>query len=232
MMRLLTIMAAALLACGAAGAQNRWSVQPDGKTIRMEAEGDRIPHADHVEMSGKMMSVVLYWGIDEHGTFELDRSLVFPMLRTVPNNTHGSLMLRNDLDVASMLRVNNRPVALRSRAVELGGMMTVVSEYRSGREGETTALELTRRIFPSMEHPMLCERYTVRNTGDVQYALQIPMLSHAYKTDPARGVAGSYVVASDVQGGGVYTLGPGRASSSRSRCRPMPSRAVRPLGPM
>ncbi len=111
------------------------------------------------------------------------------MLRTVPNNTHGSLMFKNDLDVTSMLRINNRPVALRSRTVDLNGALTVVSDYRAtDRSGRATALELTRTIFPSMERPMLCERYTVRNTGDNSYALQIPEISQFYTTDPARGV--------------------------------------------
>lgn len=203
---------AAIALCGAAVAQNRWAIQPDGRTIRMEVGEATVPHADHIEMSGKMMAVVLYWNVDRNGVFGLDRSLVFPMLRTIPNNTHASLMFRNNLDVASMLRVNNRPVALRSRTVELNGAMTVVSDYKAaGRDGRSTALELTRTIFPSMEHPMMCELYSVRNTGDTEYALQIPELSHAYTTDPAKGVKGSYVISTEVQGGGVFTLKPGQS---------------------
>ena len=90
-----------------ASAQNRWTIQPDGKTIRMEVKQGNYPHNDHVEMSGKMMATVLYWGIDENAKFELDRSLVFPMLRRIPNNTHASLMLRQKLDVVAQLRINN-----------------------------------------------------------------------------------------------------------------------------
>lgn len=121
-------------------------------------------------------------------------------------------MFKNDLDVTSMLRVDNRPVALRSRTVDLNGALTVVSDYRAtDHSGRATALELTRTIFPSMERPMLCERYTVCNTGDNSYALQIPEISQSYTTDPARGVAGSYVIRTDVRGGGVYELKPGQS---------------------
>ena len=211
-MKLFSAALLALSLCGTATAQNRWAIMPDGKTIRMEVNDATAPHADHIEMSGKFMAVVLYWDVDENGTFGVNRSLVFPMLRTVPNNTHASLMFKNDVDVASMLRVNNRPVALRSRTVDINGAMTVVSDYKtSDRSGRTTALELTRTIFPSMERPVLCERYTVRNTGDNSYALQIPELSQSYTTDPARGVKGSYVIRTDVQGGGVYALKPGQS---------------------
>ncbi len=214
-MRAMKLFSAALIAlslCGSVAAQNRWSIMPDGKTIRMEVGEATAPHADHIEMSGKFMAVVLYWDVDKEGVFGVNRSLVFPMLRTVPNNTHGSLMFKNDLDVTSMLRVDNRPVALRSRTVDLNGALTVVSDYRAtDRSGRATALELTRTIFPSMERPMLCERYTVRNTGDNSYALQIPEISQSYTTDPARGVAGSYVIRTDVRGGGVYELKPGQS---------------------
>lgn len=214
-MRAMKLFSAALIAlslCGSVAAQNRWSIMPDGKTIRMEVGEATAPHADHIEMSGKFMAAVLYWDVDKEGVFGVNRSLVFPMLRTVPNNTHGSLMFKNDLDVTSMLRVDNRPVALRSRTVDLNGALTVVSDYRAtDRSGRATALELTRTIFPSMERPMLCERYTVRNTGDNSYALQIPEISQSYTTDPARGVAGSYVIRTDVRGGGVYELKPGQS---------------------
>lgn len=211
-MKLFSAALLALSLCGTATAQNRWAIMPDGKTIRMEVNDATAPHTDHIEMSGKFMAVVLYWNVDENGTFGVNRSLVFPMLRTVPNNTHASLMFKNDVDVASMLRVNNRPVALRSRTVDINGAMTVVSDYKTtDRSGRTTALELTRTIFPSMERPVLCERYTVRNTGDNSYALQIPELSQSYTTDPARGVKGSYVIRTDVQGGGVYELKPGQS---------------------
>ena len=63
--RLLAMAVAALLCC-AASAQNRWTIQPDGKTIRMEVSEGKYPHHDHIEMSGKMMATVLYWGIDEN----------------------------------------------------------------------------------------------------------------------------------------------------------------------
>ena len=92
-MKKLLVSTFCLILCGVVSAQNRWAIQPDGKTIRMEVSAERIPHNDHVEMSGKMMATVLYWGVDAQSRFSVDRSLVFPMLRTVPNNTHASLMI-------------------------------------------------------------------------------------------------------------------------------------------
>ena len=189
-----------------ASAQNRWSIQPDGKTIRMEVKQGNYPHNDHVEMSGKMMATVLYWGIDENAKFVLDRSLVFPMLRRIPNNTHASLMLRQKLDVVAQLRINNNNnLKFTTRYVELNGAMTVVEDHKGGNYG----LEITRTIFPTMERPMMCEHYVVRNSGTVDMALQVPDLQQSFLTDPEKGVKGSYKASTHVEGAGVYKLKPG-----------------------
>ena len=207
-MKRIFAIAAALMLCSVASAQNRWAIQPDGKTIRMEVSKATIPHSDHIEMSGKMMATVLYWGVDEQARFTVDRSLVFPMLRTVPNNTHASLMIRQGLDVVSQLRINNNNrLFFRTKYVELNGLMRVVEEHKSGTYG----LEVERTIFPTMEQQMMCEHYILRNTGTIAYALQIPDLQQEITTDPKRGVKGSYKVLSQVKGGGVYELQPGQS---------------------
>ena len=207
MKRFLVIIACTVL-CTMGVAQNRWTIQPDGKTIRLDVTTTQLPHSDHVEMSGKMMAVVLYWDINAEGRFGLDRSLVFPMLRTIPNNTHASLMLRQNLDLVAQLRINNNNrLKFTTRSVELNGLMRVVEEHKSGIYG----LEVERTVFPTMEPQMMCEHYVLRNTGTIAYALQIPDLRQEIATDPKRGVKGSYKVLSQVKGGGVYELQPGQS---------------------
>ena len=208
MVKRLMAMAVAALLCCAASAQNRWTIQPDGKTIRMEVSEGKYPHHDHIEMSGKMMATVLYWGIDENQKFTLDRSLVFPMLRRVPNNTHGSLMIRQGLDVVSQLRINNNNhLKYTTRFVEINGGMRVVEDHRGGAYG----LEVDRTIFPTMEQAMMCEHYVLRNTGSIDYVLQIPSLEQEVLTDPKKGVKGSYRLLTTVKGGGVYFLKQGES---------------------
>ena len=207
MKRFLVIIACSLF-CTIGVAQNRWTIQPNGKTIRLDATATQLPHSDHVEMSGKMMAVVLYWDVNAEGRFGLDRSLVFPMLRTIPNNTHASLMLRQNLDLVAQLRINNNNrLKFTTRYVELDGVMRVVEEHKSGIFG----LEVERTIFPTMEQQMMCEHYILRNTGTTAYALQIPDLKQEITTDPKRGVKGVYKVLSQVKGGGVYELKPGES---------------------
>ena len=73
-------------------AENRWRIHPDGG-ITWEVKSG-LPHYDHIEMSGEQISVILRYGVDENNVFKLNRSLVFPMLRTLQNNTHASLTQR------------------------------------------------------------------------------------------------------------------------------------------
>ena len=207
-MKRISAIIISLVLCSIGVAQNRWTIQPDGNTIRMDASAVSLPHSDHVEMSGKMMAVVLYWDVSAEGRFYVDRSLVFPMLRTIPNNTHASLMLRQNLDVVAQLRINNNHrLNFKTRYVELDGVMRVVEEHSSGKYG----LEVERVIFPTMEQQMMCEHYVLRNTGTIAYALQIPELKQEITTDPKRGVKGAYKVLSQIKGGGVYELQPGQS---------------------
>ena len=68
---------------------NRWNIDANGG-ISWTIDG-RIPHSDHIEMSGLKLSAVLRYGVDANGSFQLNRSLIWPSLRTIPNNTHEDL---------------------------------------------------------------------------------------------------------------------------------------------
>lgn len=194
----------------------RWQIAPDGRRIVWKVGSD-IPHDDHIEMSGGRMAFVLRWGVDAQGAFRQERSLVFPLLRTVPNNTHASLMYRMAADIPSLLGVNG--LALRSEQVEevsIDGALAVRSLWAVGKTNVGSArntdpepvVEMTRTIFPSRTLPLMCERYVVRNIGDRPLTVSVPEFSQVVTTDPAKGVTGSYVVRGDLAGSGTFTLAP------------------------
>ena len=119
-------MLSAVAVCG-----QRWQIAPDGRGIVWKVGSD-IPHDDHIEMSGERMAFVLRWGVDSRGAFRQERSLVFPLLRTLPNNTHASLMYRIAVDIPSLLSVNQRTLLpTGTRYMEIDGAMRVISEYRA-----------------------------------------------------------------------------------------------------
>src|SRR5690606_10569533 len=128
--------------------------------------------------------------------FSLERSLVWPMLRTVPNNTHASLMRRFGIDFVSQLQVNGRSLNREAvHSMRLNGLLTVVSELGTGdkpTDKGPALVELTRTYFPAMDQPVFYERYTVKNISGHTLALTVPGQQATYQTDPQKGVSGSY----------------------------------------
>lgn len=193
-----------------------WEIRPGGRDIVWKVGSD-IPHDDHIEMSGERMAFVLRWGIDPNGAFRQERSLVFPLLRTVPNDTHASLMYRMATDIPSLLGVNGLALqAERVEQVSVDGALTVRSLWGVGKMNVGSArdtkpvpvVEMTRTIFPSRSLPLMCEHYVLRNVGGKPLAVYIPEFSQVVTTDPAKGVAGSYVVRGDLAGSGTFMLVP------------------------
>lgn len=79
-------------------------------------------------MSGEQTSLVLRWGVDDKGAFQLERSLVFPMLRVLSNDTHASLMSRLATDFISMLTINTSAIGVNSSALQIEKVQTVTSQ--------------------------------------------------------------------------------------------------------
>jgi hypothetical protein len=202
-MKYLLIFAFSLLPFLSYG-QERWKIQSDG-SIKWEIRND-IPHYDHIEMSGEMVSTVLRYGVNADGSFHIERSLIWPMLRTIPNNTHASLMQRYAIDFPSLLTVNGRTLQNEKvLSVSLNGTLVVVSMYQS-----PGPLLLTRTIFPSTTRPMICERYQLKNNSEKPLTVTVPEQKSIYRTDEKTGVDGSYTIETGILNSGVYSLAPGQ----------------------
>ena len=200
-----------LLACGIAfmphciqaQESHRWSLGNENQISWQPEKTDS--HQDHIEMSGKSVSVVLRYGV-QNGAFTLNKSMVWPMLRTIPNNTHASLMRRYGWNVLDMITVNGR--AFTDEQVErisLKGILKVESKYDLGRRGQW---KLVREYFPSTEHPALMECYSLINTGKTSLAIELPQIDQQSFTDPKKGVTGSFRIETRTDKWGHFTLQP------------------------
>ena len=185
-------------------AQNRWSINPDG-SISWNVK-DRILHYDHIEMSGLKVSTVLRYGVNADGSFELNKSMVWPMLRTIPNNTHASLMRRFVWNATDMVAVNGQSLSgEKVNKITLDGKMTVESAIGLSRNAKA---ELTRIIFPAVAKPAVYEKYILRNTGSSPLTVEVPESRAVINTDPEKGVDGSYKLVSEIIGAATKQLQP------------------------
>lgn len=192
--------------------ETRWSI-PDGEGISWSPKAGQIPHYDHIEMSGEQISTVLRWGIEPDGSFTLDRSLVFPMLRTVPNNTHASLTRHISTDIAALPVIDGMNLCSEKvEKVSLNGALKVESTWKYGYKGrERGDLRMSRTIFPSRTLPAICEIYEITNLGNNVLTIEIPELMQEIATDPARGVTGQYRIRAELAGSGSFRTAAGES---------------------
>jgi hypothetical protein len=168
------------------GQQNRW-VPSDTHAIKWTID-DRLPHTDHIEMSGRQVSAVIRYGVNADSSFSLSRDIVWPLLRTIPNNTHASLIRTFNLDPVTQLVVNKKLLQHEKvYEIVLDGKITVKSTF----DGK---LDLARTLFPSTTLPAFCEKYELKNIGQKLLILEIPDVNIQNTTDPDAGVDGSYDV--------------------------------------
>ena len=183
---------------------HRWTLEKEGH-IRWQPEKTDA-HQDHIEMSGKSVSVVLRYGV-ENGKFILNKSMVWPLLRTIPNNTHASLMRRYNWNILDMVNINGRALTSEQvESIELKGILKVTSNYDEGRRGQW---KIIREYFPSTEQPALVEYYQIINTGTKELAIELPQVNQKSMTDPQKGVTGSFCIETLTDKSGHFTLQPG-----------------------
>lgn len=186
--------------------QNRWNIQEDGSIQWIINQN--IPHFDHIEMSGEQISTVLRYGVNKEGRFVLERSFIWPMLRTIPNNTHASLMRRFGWDlIKNMIIINTHKMPQEKvKSITLNGIMIVESEFSLS---ENNKLGLTRFLFPSTKEPIFCEKYILRNNGKHAVLVEVPDAKSTIQSDPDKGIDGKYIIEASVTGVPGHSLEPG-----------------------
>ena len=179
---------------------NRWQLNESGGITWQVKDGDE--HKDHIEMSGKFISAVIHYGVNPDQSFYINRDIVWPMLRTIPNNTHGSLIRSFNVDLIGMVSVNKKLVQQEKvNEIILDGKITT----RSTLNGN---LGLVRTLFPSTNLPVFCENYSLTNKGNKPATIEIPKVEILNKTNAGEGVEGSYTLHVQSQNSGVFLLQP------------------------
>ncbi len=199
-----------LLACSlpllAQAPDPRWKIDADGGIDWQVQRGQA--HQDQIEMSGRKVSLILTYGVHENGAPILTRQVVFPTLRTVPNDTHASLSY-TFADDEPRIFIGGRPMSAEVvSAVHIRGLVTIDSA--PGRGGGVT---LRRTIFPSTTSPLVLERYTFTNRGARETTVEVEDTQKIARTNAARGVTGEYLISSEVLDPGARTLKPGESAS-------------------
>ncbi|MFL5811067.1 MAG: hypothetical protein ACJ749_16215 [Flavisolibacter sp.] len=170
---------------------DRWKIQPDG-SIEWAIDS-RVPHSDHIEMSGQKVSIWMQYGVDSTAKPWFVRTIVFPTFRLLPQRTIGHMTYNvNDGDLPRFL-INDRLLKAgvynaavttdlpeKTLSMKQKGIMEVFSDVIRDKN---TVLRLRREFFPSIDKPLAIEKLVFTNTG--KQAVKVEMEYLKRETAPA-----------------------------------------------
>ncbi|RHW76132.1 hypothetical protein [Colwellia sp. RSH04] len=178
---------------------NRWQQTEQGITWQVQDI-----HEDHIEMSGEQVSAIIYYGNDDKGRLTLKRKIVWPMLRTIPNDTHASYIHDFDLSITPTISLNGQEVEHELLTqVDINGTLTLKSTIKAG-------ITITRTLAPSPTKPLVIEQITIKNDAKSAVNVSLGSLSYQHNTPAEQGVYGSYKVQATSDKSGDYVLSSGK----------------------
>lgn len=139
---------------------DRWLLRRDG-IVWTQLDAGRLPHADHIEMSGRQVSVIVRFALDRRRNLRLERQVFWPRLRGRADDVRGYLVRQfNDGFEPAVLvaGAEERQGKTRVRSVQFNGVLTIEHEPHRG-------LQLMRRLFPSADQPAIVETWAIRNVA-------------------------------------------------------------------
>jgi hypothetical protein len=183
---------------------DRWQLKKGG--IQWQVTDS---HEDHIEFSGEQISAIIYYGSDKQGNLSLKRKLVWPMLRTVPNDTHASLIHDFPLSITPNIRVNGKKINTEKlTAVRLDGVLTLTSQATSQLVDNVT---LIRTLSPSTTKPVMIEQLEIINHGPDDITLEVEALNYRFSTQEDKGVYGVYDISAASDTVNLQPLGKGKS---------------------
>lgn len=145
--------------------------------------------------------MILEWNVEKNGAFDSTAWIRWPMLRTIPNNTHASYKERfADRDVPRPLIEGKALSAGVAEDVSIDGIFNVKSTHSEG-------VETVRRILPASSAPAIIDMVELKNVTNKRLDVVVPHMNKTHDTKP--GARGSYKVTQFILGEGDFTLAPG-----------------------
>lgn len=164
--------------------QMRWSLDDEGG-INWQVDSNET-HVDHIEMSGFKISAIIHYGVIE-GILDYRTELIFPMLRTIPNDTHASLSFKSQINKFTRIKLNGLEVVEKPSYFFMKGILTSVSELND-------AVTLKRSWFPSVDKALFFEKINIINNSQEKVIIDLPTMNTSDTTAQNDGVYGAYVL--------------------------------------
>ena len=186
--------------------------------IEWRVDQSELPIDDHIEMSGFGMSSVLHWKIRESGSMEMKRSLIFPMLRMLPDVTQASFRCFTALDVPSLLSIDG--MILQDEIVQevrIDGMFNYSStfslavDYRGPKDLKPGTVAMNVSCTPSTSKSAYVEHYEFVNLTRNSLTIVVPEYCQRTEYPAEQGKEGAYVLETRIAGSGARVVKKGES---------------------
>ncbi len=194
---------------------DRWTIQPDG-SIEWKID-NRIPHNDHIEMSGEKVSLWMQYGVDTSGASNFVRTLVFPTHRLLPQRTIAHMTYNVNDDELPRFLINDRLLKKgvynasiqndqpeKVISIRHKGIMEVVSEI-----GKDRSLRLKRSFFPSTDKALGIEKLVFINISSKPQKVEMEYLKRETSPGASRTKEGPHFFIVSTVNPGEKTIQPG-----------------------
>jgi hypothetical protein len=179
--------------------QNRWILEDDGSISWTVKHGEA--HSDNIEMSGRFISLIATYGVDDKGKLITEKKLVFPMLRTIPNDTHASLIYTFSSESEPVIKINSRPADEDTYRFSIRGILTSLGTLNKN-------INIKRELFPSTDKPLAIEKYTIENISGKEISVDVEDFEKISRSHAEKSFYGVYEIMAKTSGAGIYTLKP------------------------
>lgn len=177
---------------------SRWQLTTDGGIAWNTKLNDT--HMDHIEMSGFSMSAIVHYGVKD-GNIQQKVQLVFPMLRTLPNDTHASLLHEFDKNGLGTILVNGKKVTEAPYQFYIKGMLAYDSKLANH-------IEIKHQLYPSTTKALFFDRTTIKNNSNQSIEIQLPNIDSAFISPANKGLYGAYKIRVKSTKKGSFTIKP------------------------
>ncbi len=134
---------------------DRWRLTGGGIMWNV-TEDARLPHTDHIEMSGRHVSVIIRYTVDADRRLTLTKEVIWPTLRTKEGDVRGYLCRTYSKETEPQLLINEKPSLLLSvESITLvGGVLWINYKDVKGHD-------VSRRIGLNPATPAIVDMWIV-----------------------------------------------------------------------
>lgn len=195
---------------------DRWVIQQNGG-ISWKTN-DRLPHADHIEMSGEKVSLWVGYRIDAPGVAKITRTVVFPTFRMLPDDTRSHITYTFYDNELPRIYINNKLLKINDQQGPMAGDIPLkvnsISQHgimRLSAQAENNGLvAIEQSLFPSTDKPLAIERFKLTNISNKPVSVSMEKLRRAVTTDSLTSKLSPHTVIMESVNDGSRILKPGQ----------------------